>query len=188
MKILYFDVETTGRDPKVNEIVQFSAIVEIDGEVKEEVNWFCSPTNWDTVEDEALEVTGKTREELETYPPPVSLMDGIKDLFDTYIDKYDTNDKFYPAGHNVGFDLDFLQEFWKKHGDKYGTGSYQNWRMLDSRVLAHFLIMSGKMPELPDMKLATLCKHFGIEINAHDAMSDITATRELIQKMLTYLK
>ena len=188
MKILYFDVETTGRDPKVNEIVQFSAIVEIDGEVKEEVNWFCSPTDWNNIEEGALEVTGKTREELATYPPPSSLMDGIKDLFDTYIDKYDKTDKFYPAGHNVQFDLDFLQEFWKKYGDKFGTGSYQNWRMIDSRIMAHFLIAAGKIPEPENIKLATLCKDFNIPINAHDAMSDITATRLLIKKMMEYLR
>src|SRR5690606_5049961 len=111
-----------------------------------------------------------------------------KDLFDTYIDKYDKNDKFYPAGHNVQFDLDFLQEFWKKYGDQYGTGSYQNWRALDSRVMAHFLIMAGKLPELENMKLATLCNHFDIPINAHDAMSDITATRLLIRKMMEFIR
>lgn len=188
MKILYFDVETTGRDPKVNEIVQFSAIVEVDGEVKEEVNWFCSPTDWDNVEEGALEVIGKTREELATYPPPVSLMDGIQSLFDAHIDKYDTLDKFYPAGHNVQFDLDFLQAFWKKYGDQFGTGSYQNWRALDSRVLANFLVASGKIIEPENMKLKTLCDMFQIPIQAHDAMSDIRATRELIKKMMEYLK
>lgn len=188
MKILYFDVETTGRDPKVNEIIQFSAIVEIDGEVKETVNWYCQPTRWENVEPEALEVTGKTIEELQTYPPASALMDGLESLFNEYIDKYDKTDKFYPAGHNVGFDLDFLQAFWKQHGDKYGTGSYQNWRSLDSRVLAHFLITAGKIPEPENIKLSTLCAQFDIPINAHDAMSDITATRELIKKMLTYLK
>lgn len=189
MKILYFDVETTGRDPKVNEIVQFSAIVEINGVVQEEVNWFCSPTDWDNVEDGALEVTGKTREELATYPPPISLMDGIRSLFDSYIDKYDTNDKFYPAGHNVQFDLDFLQEFWKKYsGDQFGTGSYQNWRSLDSRVMAHFLIAAGKLPELENLKLKTLCDYYKIPINAHDALSDITATRTLIKRMIAQIK
>ena len=188
MKILYFDVETTGRDPKVNEIIQFSAIVEIDGEVVEEANWFAQPTRWDCIEEEALEVIGKTREELETYPPASALMDGIRSLFDAYIDQYDKTDKFYPAGHNVQFDLDFLQAFWKQHGDEYGTGSYQNWRSLDSRVLAHFLIAAGKIPEPENIKLETLCTQFGIPIDAHDAMSDITATRELIKRMLTYFK
>ena len=33
------------------------------------------------------------------------------------------------------------------------------------------------------MKLETLCDHFNITINAHDALSDIQATRELVVKL-----
>lgn len=182
MKILYFDTETTGVDPKVNEIVQFAAIVEIDGNVVEEVNLTCQPTNWDAISPEALQTTGLTIEKLKSYDAPGVMMANIRKLFDRHIDKFNKSDKFYPAGHNVQFDLDFLQAFWKRHGEIYGTGSYQNWRCLDSRILANFLIMRGKIAAT-DVKLSTLCNHYGIQIQAHDAMSDIRATRELIRKM-----
>lgn len=46
MKILYFDVETTGTDSSKHEITQLAIIVEVDGVVKEEVNWRCQPINW----------------------------------------------------------------------------------------------------------------------------------------------
>ena len=42
--------------------------------------------------------------------------------------------------------------------------------------------------ELPGYKLANVCEYFGIPIKSHDAMSDIEATRILIQLMLDYLK
>jgi len=187
MKILYFDTETTGTNPEINEITQFAAIVEIDGEVKEEVNWRCQPANWDAVDVQALEVTGIGIEELKTFDPPAEMFKKISELFNKYIDKYDKNDKFYPAGHNVGFDLDFLQSFWKKHGDEYGTGSFQNWRSLDSRVLANFLI-AEEIIECKDMKLGTLCEVFNIEIDQHDALSDIRATRMLVLKLKEYIK
>ena len=186
MKILYFDTETTGTNPHVHEITQFAAVVEIDGKVEKEVNWRCQPTNWDKIDKAALEVTGIGIEKLKTFESPTEMFRRISSMFDEYIDKYDPTDKFYPAGHNVGFDLDFLQSFWKKHGDKYGTGSYQNWRMLDSRILANFLIAAGLI-ETPDVKLGTLCEHFKIEIDAHDALSDIRATRELILKLREYI-
>lgn len=186
MKVLYFDTETTGTNPSVNEIVQFAAIVEIDGVVKEEVNWNCQPTDWDHIDPMALQTIGKTIEDLKAYPTPDVMMKNIRDLFDRHIDKFDKSDKFYPAGHNVQFDLDFLQAFWKKHGDMYGTGSYQNWRCLDSRILANFLAYHKMIP-CQDVKLGTLCQHFNIEIQAHDAMSDIRATRELIQKLSAYI-
>lgn len=186
MKILYFDVETTGTDSSKHEITQLAIIVEVDGVVKEEVNWRCQPINWSSIDPQALEVTGITIEELKKQQLPQLMFVQLKDLFNRHIDKYNKNDKFYPAGHNVSFDLDFLQNFWKKHGDSYGTGSYQNWRALDSRVFANFLTATGKL-YLPDVKLSTLCEHFEIEIDAHDALSDIRATRKLIRKMIEML-
>lgn len=187
MKILYFDTETTGVDSRVNEIVQFAAIVEIDGNVVEEVNWNCHPTRWDHISPDALQTTGLTLEKLKTFGSPGVMMANIHKLFDRHIDKFNKQDKFYPAGHNVQFDLDFLQAFWKQHADSYGTGSYQNWRCLDTRILANFLAMIGQI-NTQDLKLSTLCQHYGIEIQAHDAMSDIRATRMLMQKMTEALR
>ncbi len=187
MKLLYFDTETTGVDSKVNEIVQFAAIVEIDGKVVEEVNWQCQPTRWDKIDPMALKTIGKTVEDLKALPAPSEMMKNIRALFDRHIDKFNKADKFYPAGHNVQFDLEFLQAFWKQHGDTYGTGSYQNWRCLDSRILANFLLYKDMIP-CADVKLETLCNHFKVAIQAHDAMSDIRATRELIQLMSAFLE
>lgn len=186
MKILYFDVETTGTNPKENEITQFAAIVEIDGVVKEEVNFRCRPTNLANIDPQALEVTGMTIDKLMEAPEPSVMASQIKRLLDKYINKFSKTDKFYPAGHNVQFDLDFLQSFWKKHIDQFGSGSYQNWRSLDSRVFGNFLAAAGKL-ETGDMKLETLANHFQIEINAHDALSDIRATRQIIKKMMSFL-
>lgn len=186
MKILYFDTETTGINPKVNEIIQFAAIIEIDGVVKEEVDIRCQPTDWEHIDQSALDVNKVTIEQLKTFDDPSIMATKINALFDKYIDKYDTSDKFYPAGHNVQFDLDFLQAFWNKHISKYGTGSYQNWRSLDSRVFANFLNVSGKL-DVPDIKLGTICKHWGIEIDAHDALNDIRAARQVIKKMMSMI-
>ena len=182
MKVLYFDTETTGLNPFVNEIFQFAAIVEIDGEVKEEVNLKCRPLNTGAIEQSALDVTGMTLEKLNAFPPPHLMVGEIQALFDRHIDKYDKTDKFYPCGHNVVFDLNFLNNLFMKNGQKYGTGSYQNWRALDTRVMANLACFDGKL-DVENVKLETLCKHFGIEIQAHDALSDIRATRELFFKL-----
>jgi len=104
-------------------------------------------------------------------------------MIEEHVDKYDKMDKFYPAGYNVRFDLDFLQSFFHKRGNRYGTGSYQNWRAIDVMQYVHFMDYSGKL-SLNDYKLKTVCEHFGIEIIAHDAMSDIRATRNLLKILL----
>lgn len=187
MKVLYLDTETTGVDHRTNEITQIALIVEIDGEVKEEVNFRCQPTNWDAIDPKAIETTGVSIEQLKTFELPGETAKKIQALFNRYIDKFDKSDKFYPAGHNVTFDLEFLQAFWKKHLDSYGTGSYQNWRALDTRTLANFMAYKGII-QPSDLKLKTLCDLFHVTIQAHDAMSDIRATRELMNKMLLSLQ
>lgn len=192
MKVLYFDTETTGTNSWKHEITQFAAIIEIDGVVKEEVNFKCQPTDWDAIEPNALKTTGIGIDQLKTFETPDQTMKKIRDLFTKYIPKYTKmGDKFYPAGHNVQFDLDFLNSFIKKHGNadeqKWGATTYQNWRSLDSRVLANFLVAKGKLnPE--NIKLSTLCDHYKIDIDAHDALSDIRATREVILRMMGEIK
>jgi len=191
MKILYFDTETTGVDYLKHDITQFSAILEIDGEVVEEVNFRCQPSRWENISEQALIVTGITVDQLRTYQKPEEMFKQIKDLLGKYIPKYTKmGDKFYPAGHNVSFDLNFLDSFFKLHGNsddqKWGITSYQNWRALDSRVFSNFLGVCGKLPT-ENMKLSTICEHYGIELEAHDALSDIRATRKVIHKMIEIL-
>lgn len=182
-KILYFDCETTGRDPVKNDIIQISGIVEKAGEILDTFNFKCQPFDYNNIEQEALTVTGYTIDEIKTWETPQATFKKLLAVFDKHISKYDKTDKFYPAGYNVRFDLDFLQSFFHKNGEKYGTGSYQNWRAIDALPLIHVLDFVGKI-NLPDYKLSTVCEQFGIQIKAHDAMSDITATRELIRELI----
>jgi DNA polymerase III epsilon subunit-like protein len=45
--------------------------------------------------------------------------------------------------------------------------------------VADYITMSGV--RLKNYRLETMCKHFGIELKAHDAMSDIEATKQLYE-------
>jgi len=187
MKILYFDTETTGTDPKVHEITQFAGMIVIDGEVREQFNWRCQPTRWDQIDPMALSVTGLTVDDLRKNEPAKAMYERIRQLLDRYIPKYTKLfDKFYPAGHNVSFDLQFLDAFVRQHGSadiqKWGSVTWQNWRAMDTRVLANYLSAEGVL-KLPDLKLETLCAHYNIPIIAHDALSDIKATMELNKRL-----
>ena len=186
-KVLYFDVETTGTNPSVHEITQLAMIIEVDGKVVEEANFTCQPTRWDQIDPGAIATTGVSVEMLKTFQPPALMYHQLTAVLNKYIPKYTRlPDKFYPAGHNVEFDLKFLDAFLRQHGDdnmkQWGAITYQNYRAIDSRALANFHFLNGHLPNLPDVKLGTLCSHFGIPIDAHDALSDIRATRQLIAK------
>jgi DNA polymerase III subunit epsilon len=180
-KILYFDVETTGLKPDIHDIIELAFIIEIDGEVKEKQLINMQPYDWAAIDPEALQVSGHSEEKLKTYMPPKKAYQQFVGVLGKYCDKYNREDKFYPAGFNCGFDLEFLNGFFYKNGDKY-FGSWQNWRMLDPRPILLFLNFMGKIA-LPKYSLEEACKYFDIKIDAHSAESDIEATRALLYKL-----
>lgn len=181
-KILWFDTETTGLSPEKHSIMQFAAIIEEGGQVKDHLNIKFAPLPGAVIEQTALDLTGTTREELDARPSAVDAYYQILRFLNTHCNKYDKADKFYPAGYNVKFDLEFLQAFFKGCGDHYGIGAYINWRWLDPLPQLYLMDYSGQI-RLPDYKLETVCKHYGIEIDAHDALSDVRATQELMHQL-----
>ena len=181
-KVLYFDVETTGRNWHKNDIIQLGLIIEINGKVVDERNLTAQPVDWDAIEEEALEVTGMTREKLATFPEPHKMYMELIEVLGKYVDKYDKTDKYYPAGYNVEFDLNFLQSFFRKNNDVY-LGSWINWKKLDPLPLLFFMEYRGEI-ELENYKLGTVAEHFGIELDAHDAFSDIRATRQIMHELI----
>lgn len=185
-KVLYFDVETTGLNPLVHDIIQLSGIIEIAGEVKETFNLHGRPKDISTVTTEALAVTGFTLTEVMTFPTQYEMYEKFIDILMMHVDKYDKQDKFYPAGYNVRFDLDFLSALFKKMDDPY-LGSFINWKIIDPFPVLTFMDHFGYV-KLPNYQLSTVCGNFLIPLKAHDALADITATRELVQRLSKQFK
>ncbi len=185
-KVFYLDAETTGLDPKKNDIIQLAYLIEIDGEVKEEGDIYCQPFDYNTVNAKALEVNQLSTAKIKEFPTPQEAYGKLIKILDKYVDKYDKKDKFSPAGYNAGFDTNFLKQFFFKNNNKY-YGAYFDYHILDPSVLLFILEYRGLL-KLENYKLETVCKHFGIELKAHNAMSDIKATREVFYKLLEYLK
>lgn len=181
MKILYFDTETTGLNPEKNGLIQIAGILEVDGVEKARFDFTARPFDGDVIDEKALAVHGRSREEIMKYPTPSDVYKDLVSFFSRHINKFDPKDKFYPAGYNVRFDLDFLASFFRKNGDVY-FGSFCNWRAIDALPLMHFLDHLGYI-SYENYKLETVCQRLGIDIQAHDALSDIEATRSLIQKI-----
>lgn len=183
-KVLWIDTETTGTDHGRHEIHELAMLMELDGKVVGELLVHMRPLNWDTVEDEALAVSGKTRDELKGYPEPHSVYLQVGKFLSQFVDKFDKGDKVYPGGYNVRFDTDFIRAFFERSGDKY-WGSWSNHREQDSLPLVRILNRYGLL-DLPDLKLGTVCKAYGVPLdeNAHSALHDVKAARELYYKLL----
>lgn len=179
MKVLYFDTETTGLDPVKNDIIQLAGMVEINGKIKEEFNFFSQPFSYENVSQEALDIYGISIDTIKGFPKPETLRIRLIRLMGKYVDKYNRNDKFYPAGQNVKFDIDFLEENFKKNNDMY-FGSWF-WRYCIDLYSLSTILRYKEILNTENLKLETLARHFEVELKAHDAMSDIKATREIIR-------
>lgn len=180
-KILWLDSETTGVDAEKNDIVQLACMIEIDGKIVREQEFRMRPMNGNAITAKALEVNGLTMEEIMSYPNAVIGLNQLRALMGKYVSKYDKSDKFVPAGYHVRFDLDFLRSTFKKCGDVY-FGSWFYAANLDVQSFVAVAIARYGL-QCKNYRLGTLCKRFGIPIEAHKAMSDIRATKKLYGKL-----
>ncbi|MRS03101.1 3'-5' exonuclease [bacterium] len=180
MKILYFDTETTGLDEARNDIIQIAGIVEIDGQEMERFEFRIAPRpeNEEFISQEALDIHGFALDDIKSWEKPNVIHQQLNELFGKYVDKFNKADKFYPAGFNVDFDLRFLRQFYIKCGDKY-FGSWFHAFPIDPLPVLRMLHAFG-ITTFENYKLSTVASEYGIELKAHDALSDIEATREII--------
>ena len=180
MRILYLDLETTGNNHNVCGIYQICAIFEIDGEIVDSFTAYMNPgdvTIMADVEDMMKDI------DLATFSDQ-------SDVFTKFIEVIENHtvkaDKFHICGYNVHFDDKFLRAWFHKNRNGY-FGRYFYSNLLDVMSLASFTLQAHRH-KLPNFKLETLCKCFGIDIDAHDARSDIIATYKIYKGLSENIK
>jgi len=188
MKILWYDTETTGLTEN-SAMFQISGVIEIDSEVKEEFDIFCHPHKGADISEQALEVTGMNREQLDSFQSPKKAYEELVEIFSKYIDKFNKDDKFIIAGQNVKFDIDVLNRFFRRNNDNY-LGSFLNYKQVfDTLSIYMALEIADVVPKLENHKLETICKIMGVELsNAHNSLADVKATKEVGDKLLQGLR
>ncbi|BEO98153.1 hypothetical protein FNCP11_04690 [Fusobacterium nucleatum] len=188
-KIIFIDTETGGVNPEKAALIQLSGIIRIDKKDVEKFNFYIKPFENSEVNEKALEVQGRTLDELKTekYIEEKEIYKQFINLLDKYIDKYDKTDKFVVAGYNVRFDVDILKALFQRHGNNF-LFSYLDSSMLDPLYSIRLLQIAEILPVLENNKLETWCKHFGIELKAHDSLEDIEATKKLIGKLISLIR
>lgn len=186
MKLLFFDVETTGLSAAKCAIHQLSGIIEIDGEIKERFNINIRPFTGAQISAKALEVSNVTAEQVHGYELDYILAHNkFKNLILKYVDKFDKKDKMFLVGYNsAAFDNHFLRGLFLRNSDKYfGSLFWPN--PIDVYVLASYVMMD-KRHEMPKFRLIEACKAFDIVVDdskLHDAIYDVELTRSLFHKI-----
>ena len=187
-KTLWFDVETGGTDSEKDALLQLAGLIEIDNEIVDEINLKIQPVKGKNVTAEAIKKHGLTMDMIEGFEKPWE----ARWKFDTFLTRNNpapAKDKRYiMAGYNADFDCRFLNQWYQ---DLSG-GPYDYWKHLQFspvdplptlRIMRHLELL-----DVPDTKLETVCDYFGITINAHDALSDIKATREVSKIVFSLLQ
>lgn len=175
--LIFLDTETTGLDHREHGIWQLAGIIEIDGVIKEEFDFVMDPGDV-PITKEAMEIGGTSEEELRTFDFHTEVFEDFLSMLEDYVDKYDTNSKFFLIAYNSRFDDGFVREWFNRNGDKY-YGSYFYSNFIDVHTLAGYVTM-GIRNKIKSYKLGEICEVFGITLeNAHDALSDTRATYEL---------
>ncbi|MCH3922604.1 PolC-type DNA polymerase III [Limosilactobacillus sp.] len=158
-----FDVETTGLSAIYDKVIELSAVKMQDGNVLERFDEFIDPgfplseqtTNLTSITDEMVHGS-KTEEE-------------VFKMFKAFCDGC------IIAGHNVSFDMGFMDTGYRRHGMEEITEP-----VIDTLPLARFLY-----PEMRGYRLNTLSKKFKVSLEHHHrANYDAEATGHLLYKFL----
>lgn len=183
MKLLFFDLETTGTNPGRNGIHQISGQIVIDGKHVQDFDFHVRPNPKAVIEDAALNVGGVTREQVLAYPPMGQVYKEFVAMLDKYVDKYNKKDKFFLVGYNnAAFDNQFLRGFFLQNGDNY-FGSYFGSNSIDVMVLASAYI-ADRRADMENFKLSTVAKFLGVSVSddsLHNALYDIELTRAVYE-------
>lgn len=183
-KVLWLDVETTGLDCRKHGLREVGFIIEIDGvEVDKgvfKINPFTYTTKDVEIDDYALEISKVSIEDLESYDRASYCFKELMKKLVKYVNVNSKNDCFVIAGYNAAFDIGFIREWFKEMGlqDSYKDLFY--YKSLDVFSLVFALRHIG-LNSAENDKLETMCNYFDIEIEAHNALSDIEATKKLYE-------
>ncbi|MGZ6340777.1 MAG: polyribonucleotide nucleotidyltransferase, partial [Candidatus Limnocylindrales bacterium] len=150
------DVETTGRDPKLADLLEIGAVRVQGGQIVD---------RWSTFVDPGRTIVGNQMHGLSD--ADVKGAPTARDAAHRFLEF--AGDATL-VGHNVGFDLGFLEE-------AIGAGfRFEQGRYLDTLILTR-----EAYPDLESYKLADLARFFGLSHEtSHRALSDAEATAALL--------
>lgn len=191
MKILFFDLETTGVDYTKDAIIQFAGVManlDTDNNLKvlDKFNYEMRPEKGKRIDSVALEINGYTIDQIKNFKPSKEVFYEFQELLKKHCDKFNKLDKFMLIGYNnLHFDNDFLRQWFVDCGDKYfGSWFWSNGIDVMSEA-GRYLIQYR--PAISNFKLGTVASALGISIDSnelHDGFYDIKLTMKIFLMLL----
>jgi DNA polymerase-3 subunit epsilon len=181
-KILFIDTETGGTDPASNSLLSLGLVVWKELEIRASLEIL--------IDDGILNVTEKALEinriDLEEHRKrAVSPAVAIRQM-DKFINSHFPKDeKIVLGGHNVNFDVNFLNAFLSRNG--YNVQQRFSHRYVDTSAILFYLFLTGKIKRKLTASQDAL-DYFGIAVQGrHTAMGDAVATAQLFSRLVRIL-
>lgn len=186
MRFLWLDTETTGLETTDASAFELAFILVQNGVVICERDFYLNPLS-ETIKynEEAGKIHGYTEEQIRAFPPEREQVLKIVDFLQSSVNLFKSDgsrtEKLVIAGYNVEFDKKHLKALLARNGFNYDD------YFIDTADVFEQVKRAGiqkALPYLPDRKLGTVAKHLGVNLeNAHNALADIRATREVAKKL-----
>jgi DNA polymerase III epsilon subunit-like protein len=196
---IVFDFETGSRNPRKTQPTQIAGLA-LDGRnlaLKGTFNSEICPilddekaiaAGLDPIEDGALKVTGKNREDLAKAPS----LKSVWSKFCKFVDQYNwKGEPFFapiPVGYNIiGFDMPIINRLCQEFGpwdDKRGEQKLFS-KVYKVDLMDNMFMWTEGDPSVKSISMDTLRERMGLsKENAHDALQDVKDTANIFIKML----
>jgi len=160
------DLETTGLNPRQDEIMEIGAVKTRKGEVIEEFHTFVKP---EQLKEKSLKITGITVEMLENAPQIGEVVEKLYNFLEGCV----------LVAHNADFDVTFLQNTFSKFGLNF------NPPYIDTLRLANALLRN----KIKSFSLDRLVDYFGLgTFQHHRALDDARVTAKVFWKLVDLAK
>ncbi len=169
MNILFIDLETTGQDASKHAIVQIAAEFHQNGQKVSSFSKNIKPGNTKDINLGALKYNKLTVKKIEAGDDASQVAREFAD----YVLTTTKNAKgaIYIGGHNVGFDLGFVEQLLKSEGIT-GLGELFSYTRLDTATIARFLNTIGVINS-DKLRLEDLVVLLGIEYDKPKENTDV---------------
>jgi DNA polymerase-3 subunit epsilon len=178
-RLIFVDTETTGLDPELHEVIEIAFVMADirDGRLIVVDTWESKikPEALERADPRALAVNGYCDEDWQDAPEAYHVWRSAW---------YRVQDKrAMLCGHNVGFDVRFMIEAWKRHG--HGRPAF-DYRTIDTYAYALPYLIDGRVDSI---SLSKVCEAIGIKTGrAHSAMADALASFELARRAMKAMR